>query len=92
MSDPNFVERAGEFGLEAAIDTAANKIANEAIHAVASHIPGGQSVEQMLDTEVDLVLDNSINAQVNERIEGVEEMFGQHPQPPRNHHHHHHQE
>jgi hypothetical protein len=42
MSQQNFPIRATELAIDAAIDTAASLLANEAIHAVASHIPGGR--------------------------------------------------
>ena len=62
MSDPNFNQQAGDFAMDAAIDTAADNLANEALNAVVSRVPGGQAIEQMLDTEVDQMLNNEIAA------------------------------
>ena len=76
MSDPNFAQQAGDFAIDAAIDTEADKLANEAVDAVASHVPGGEAVEQMLETEVDQVLNNEINAKLNQSVEGIERRFG----------------
>lgn len=52
MSDPNFPEQAGEFGVDAAIDTTADNLINPILDGVASHIPGAEGFEQMLNTEL----------------------------------------
>ena len=77
-------EGAGEFIVDAGIDTAANNIANRMIDGVLSHIPGGRAIEPMLETEADLMLYNAINERVNRRIEGIEEAF----ENPSHHRHH----
>ncbi len=99
MSEPNFAGRAGEFAIDAAIDTAANSIANKAIDIAASHIPAGEAVKQMLKTEVDLAIDNAINAELHKGVGGIVEdvegmLFGkqehQHHHQQEHHHQHHH--
>ena len=60
----NRFEQAGDFAVDAGIDTAANNIANGFIDGIASHIPGGRAIEPMIETEADLMLDNSINRRV----------------------------
>jgi len=75
MSEHNKAEQVTELGIDAAIDTAANQIANKLIHSVVSHLPGGQSIEALIETEADLILDNAINQEVSKRVEGVEEVF-----------------
>ncbi len=71
----NNPEGVGEFALDAGVDTGANNIANRIIDGIASHIPGGRSIEPMIETEADLMLDNRINQGLNERLEGVEQGF-----------------
>ena len=69
MSDPNFIQQAGNFGIDAEVDAAADRLANEAIEAVASHIPGEQAFDQPLITEADQVINNEINSEIS-KIEG----------------------
>ncbi len=69
MSEPNFAQQAGNFPIDAEVDSAADKLANEAVEAVASHIPGEQSFDQALTTEVDQVVNNGINSEIS-RLEG----------------------
>ncbi len=80
MSDPNFAQQAGDFVADAGVDTAADGFINQAIDGIASHIPGGEMVDQMLKTEVDLDVNNTINAEVNKGAGGIlgdiEGMFG----------------
>ena len=84
MSNPNFAQQAGDFAMDAAVDTAADGVINNALHAVEQHvpIPGGQMVDQMLQTEVDQVANNAINNEVNKGVGGmlgdVEGLFGHH--------------
>jgi len=80
MSDPNFAQQAGDFAIDAAVDTAADGVLNQGIGAIASHIPGGDAVKQMLETEVDQVVNNAINTEINKGVGGViqdvEGLFG----------------
>ncbi len=71
MSDPNFAQQAGDFAADAAVDTTVDGFLNQAIDAVASHIPGGEMVDQMLKTGVDLDVNNTINSEVNKGAGGV---------------------
>jgi len=71
MSDPNFSQQAGDFAVDAAVDTAADNLVNPMIDLVASHLPGGQAIETMLTTEVDQVLNNDINTEVNKGFGGI---------------------
>ncbi|MEH2059566.1 MAG: hypothetical protein V7K97_26115 [Nostoc sp.] len=71
MSDPNFPEQAGEFGVDAAIDTTADNLINPIFDGVASHVPGAEGFEQMLNTEVDQVINNEINTEVNKGFGGM---------------------
>lgn len=73
MSDPNIAEQAGNFALDAGIDTAADGFLNNLIDGVASHIPGGEAVAQVLKTGVDLAANNAINSEIG-NVEGG--MFG----------------
>jgi hypothetical protein len=63
MSDENLLQQAGNFTADAAVDTAADGILNQGIAAIAAHIPGGSTVQQMLTTEID----QDVNNQVNDR-------------------------
>ena len=69
MSDPNFIQQAENFGIDAEVDATADRLANEAIEAVASHIPGEQAFNQALTTEADQVINNEINSEIS-KIEG----------------------
>jgi hypothetical protein len=86
MSDPNFAQKAGDFAVDAAVDTTADGFINNALHAVEQHvpIPGGQMVDQMIQTEVDQMANNAINNEVNKGVGGilgdVEGLFGGHQQ------------
>ncbi len=71
MSDPNFAQQAGEFGVDAAIDTTADNMINPIVDGIASHIPGAEGFEQMLNTEVDQIVNNDINAEVNKGVGGM---------------------
>lgn len=73
MSDPNMAEQAGNFAMDAGIDTAADGFINNLIDGVASHISGGEAMSQMLKTGVDLAANNAINSEVG-NVEG--NMFG----------------
>ena len=80
VSDPNLLNQAGHFAEDAAVDTSVDGFVNQAIGAVAAHIPGGAGVQQMLTTEVDQVINNDINAELNKGVGGmlqdVEGLFG----------------
>jgi hypothetical protein len=71
MSDPNFPEQTGDFAIDAAIDTIADNLTNKTIEAVSAYIPGGETVEPMLETEVDQVVNNEINSVVNQEGEAL---------------------
>jgi hypothetical protein len=77
-SKPNLAEEAAGFAADATIDTAADAPINSVIDAVASHIPGGQMVDQVAKTGIDLAANNAINAEVGK----VEGMFGHHEEAP----------
>ncbi len=68
---PNFSQQAGDFAVDAAIDTAADNMVKPMIDMVASHLPGGQAIEAMLTTEADQVLNNEINTEVNKGFGGI---------------------
>jgi hypothetical protein len=82
--DPNILQKAGDFATDAAVDTAADSVINQGLDAVEAHvpIPGGQTVDKMISTEVDQVANNEINAELNKGVGGmmsdVEGLFG-HP-------------
>ena len=71
MSDPNFAQQAGEFAVDAEVDSTVDNLVNQTIETVASHIPGEQMFDQALRTEVDQVVNNEINAQLDERLGGL---------------------
>jgi len=71
MSDPNIGQEVGDFAADAAVDTTVDGFLNQAIDAVASHIPGGEMVDQMFKTEADQVVNNEINAEVNKGAGGI---------------------
>jgi hypothetical protein len=75
---PNFVEEAGSFAADATVDTAADGFINRAVDAVAEHLPGGEAVDQIAKTGVDLAANNAINAEIGK----VEGMFGHHEDQP----------
>lgn len=80
MSDPNFAQQAGNF----AVDTTADGFINSGLNTIEQHvpIPGGQMVDQMIQTEVDQVVNNEINTEANKGVGGilgdVEGLFGKH--------------
>ena len=82
MSDPNFAEQAGDFAADAAVDTTVDGFLNQAIDGIASYIPGGAMVDQMLKTEIDQDANNAINAELNKGAGGmlkdIEGVFGIH--------------
>ncbi len=85
MSTPrenNFLQGAGNFAGDAVVDTTADNFINQGVNDVASHLPGGQMVDQMLKTEVDQVANNAINNEVNKGVDGImrdaEGLFGHH--------------
>lgn len=71
MSDPNFAQQAGNFAVDAEVDTVADNLINQGVDMIASHIPGGEGFEQQLRTEVDQVVNNAINNEVNKGTNGV---------------------
>ena len=83
MTDPNLTQQAGDFAVDAAVDTEADNLINQGVDTIASHIPGGAMFEQQLRTEVDQVVNNAINNEINKGVGGVEQdiegLFHQHP-------------
>jgi hypothetical protein len=77
-SKPNLAEEAAGFAADATIDTAADRPINAVIDAVAEHVPGGQMIDQVAKTGIDLAANNAINAEVG-KIEG---MLGHHAEAP----------
>lgn len=81
MTNP---QNPAQFGADAAVDTAADSVINDVLHVVESHlpVPGGQAVDQMIQTEVDQVANNAVNAEVNKGVGGIigdiEGMLGGH--------------
>jgi hypothetical protein len=75
---PNIIEEAGSFAADATVDTAADGFINRAVDAVAEHLPGGEAVDQIAKTGVDLAANNAINAEISK----VEGMFGRHDSEP----------
>jgi hypothetical protein len=71
MSDSNFAQQAGDFTLDAATDTTADRVVNRAIDAVGSPISGGNIFEQMVETEVERVLNNDINTKLNKGTDAM---------------------
>ncbi len=71
MTEPNWEQQAGNFAMDAAVDTEADKVANMALDGVLDRIPGGAGAEQMLNTEVDQNLNNTINAEINKGVGGI---------------------
>lgn len=80
MPDTNFLDQAGNFATDGAIDTAVDGVVNQALDAVVSRVPGGDAIAQMLTTEVDQNVNNAINSEINKGISGmmqdVEGLFG----------------
>ena len=82
MSQPNFGQQAGDFAVDAAIDTTADGFINQVVGSVEQHvpIPGGEFVDKAIITEVDQVANNAINTEVNKGVGGilgdVEGLFG----------------
>ena len=78
--DPNIFQQAGDFAVDAAVDTPVDNLVNPGIDMVAQHIPGGQMVDQMLKTETDQVVNNAINSEINKGVGGMlsdaEGLFG----------------
>ena len=68
---PNTAQQTENFAADAAIDTSADGFINRALNEAASFIPGGQSVEPMLQTEIDQDANNVINTEVNKGVDGV---------------------
>ena len=73
---PNLAEKVGSFAVDASVDTAADGAINSMIDGVASHLPGGQMIDSVLKTGVDLAANNAINAEIG-KVEGA---FGQKPE------------
>lgn len=78
----NLGNAAGSFAADAAVDTAADGLLNNALGAIEQRvpIPGGPTVDKMITTEVDQVVNNAINAEVNKGVNGIlgdiEGLFG----------------
>jgi hypothetical protein len=75
---PNFVEQAGNFAADATIDTGADGVINRFVDGVAGHLPGGEGIDTIAKTGIDLAANNAINAEVG-KLEG---MFGHHEPEP----------
>jgi hypothetical protein len=60
MSDPNFLEQAAELAKNAGIDT------SEVIDSMASHLPGGETVAQVLKTGLDMATNQGANSEDSE--------------------------
>ncbi len=65
-SDPNLIQQAGNFAVDAGIDNAADGFINQAVDGLVSHVPGGDAIEQALNTEVDQDANNWINSEVSD--------------------------
>jgi hypothetical protein len=68
-NEPNMAQQVGNFALDASVDTAADGFINNLIDGVASHLPGGEMLETVLKTGVDLAANNAINAEIA-KVEG----------------------
>jgi hypothetical protein len=75
---PNLAEKAGNFAMDATIDTGADGMINRVVDGFASHLPGGEGIDTIAKTGIDLAANNAINAEVG-KIEG---MFGRHDADP----------
>ncbi len=60
MSDPNFLEQAAELAKNAGIDT------SSVIDSVAGHVPGGETVAQVLKTGLDMATNQGANSEDSE--------------------------
>jgi hypothetical protein len=80
--DPNLIQRAGDFAMDAAVDTTADNFINQGLEAVEGRvaIPGGPMVDKMINTEVDQLVNNEINNELNKGAGGIlgdaEGLFG----------------
>ena len=70
MSDPNFAQEAGNFAEDAAVDTSVDGFLNQGIDAIASHLPGGEMIDQMFKTEADQVVNNEVNTELSKGLGG----------------------
>jgi hypothetical protein len=75
---PNFLEQAGSFAADAAVDTAADGFINKAIDGVAGHLPGGAAVDAVIKTGVDF----AANTAINKELGSIEGAFGHHEEAP----------
>jgi len=84
MENKNFGQKAGEFALDAAVDTIADGLINNVVRGIEQHvpIPGGDFVDQAIITEVDQLANNAINNEINKGVGGImgdiEGLFGKH--------------
>jgi DNA gyrase/topoisomerase IV subunit B len=82
MADENILQGAGDFAADAAVDTTADNLLNNVLGTAEQKvpIPGGQTVDKMINTEVDQVVNNEINQELNKGVGGilgdVEGLFG----------------
>ena len=60
MSDPNFLEQAANLAKNAGIDT------SDLIDGVASHVPGGDAVAQVLKTGLDMATNKGASSEAGE--------------------------
>jgi hypothetical protein len=67
---PNLAENVGGFAVDATADTAADGVINNLIDDVATHIPGGQGMEAVIKTGVDLQANNALNGEIS-NLEGM---------------------
>jgi hypothetical protein len=66
---PNAAEQVGGFAVDAGADTAVDGAINNVVDGIASHIPGASSFETVLNTGVDLQVNNALNAEIS-NLEG----------------------
>jgi hypothetical protein len=64
-SGENLLEKVAGTAGDAVVDTQADNFINSAIDAVASHIPGGEALEGVVKTGVDLAANNAINEELS---------------------------
>ena len=69
-SSPNIAEQAGNFAVDATVDTQADGMINRVIDGVADHLPGGSALDAVAKTGVDLAANNAINAELG-NLEGM---------------------
>lgn len=76
MADPNWTQQLDDFASDATVDTTVDGFVNQGIEEISSRLPLGQSVEQMLTTEVDQTVNNEINTELNKGVDGILQDLG----------------